>query len=67
MLNAPNQNNLLSQIQQIKNMISGKNPDELYNELMKNNQQFREFVQNNQGKSAEQIARENGIDLSFMK
>ncbi|MCQ2465731.1 MAG: hypothetical protein MJ095_09125 [Oscillospiraceae bacterium] len=48
-------------------MISGKNPDELYNELMKNNQQFREFVQNNQGKSAEQIARENGIDLSFMK
>lgn len=48
-------------------MIADKNPDELYNELLNNNQQFRAFVTANQGKSVEQIAKENNINLSAVK
>lgn len=59
--------NLLSQIATIKNMLSGKNTDDIYTELMNNNPQFKAFVQANEGKSVEQIARENGIDPNFLK
>lgn len=33
-------------------------------QLMHSNPQFREFAERNQGKSPEQIARENGIDFN---
>lgn len=59
--------NLLSQIAQIKNMLDGKNPDAVFNELMKNNPQFRNFIESNRGKSPEDIARENGIDPTILK
>ena len=67
MLQNPKQQNVLSQIQQIKNLINGKNPDDLYNQLYANNPQFRDFVNNNKGKSPDQIARENGIDPKILK
>lgn len=67
MLQSSSQNNLLSQISQIKNMLSGKDPDSMYRTLMQNNPQFAQFVNANQGKSVEQIASENGIDLSALK
>lgn len=59
--------NLLSQIAQIKNMLEGKNPDVVFNELMKNNPQFKSFIESNRGKSPEDIARENGIDPAILK
>ena len=59
--------NLLSQIAQIKNMLDGKNPDAVFSELMKNNPQFRNFIESNRGKSPEDIARENGIDPTILK
>lgn len=59
--------NLLSQIVQIKNMLDGKNPDAVFSELMKNNPQFRNFIESNRGKSPEDIARENGIDPTILK
>lgn len=40
-----------------------RNPQELYDYMLKTDKHFREFVDANKGKSAEQIAKENGIDL----
>lgn len=59
--------NLLSRISQIKDMLEGKNPDAVFNEMMQNNPDFRKFVESNRGKSPEQIARENGIDPTILR
>lgn len=67
MLQKPQTNNLLSQISQIKNMVAGKNPDAMFSDLYNNNPQFRQFVDANKGKSPEQIAQENGIDINLLK
>lgn len=67
MLQRSNSGNLLSQIVQIKNMLEGKNTDEVFDDMMKNNPQFRQFVESNRGKSPEQIARENGIDPTILR
>lgn len=48
-------------------MFEGRNPDEIYADMMNNNQQFRSFVEQNKGKTAEQIAEEYGINLSLLK
>ena len=59
-----NSQNLLSQVQSINDMLNGKNPDELFKQLMQNNPQFRQFYEANKNKTPEQIAQENGIDLT---
>ena len=59
--------NLLSQIASIKNMLEGKNADELYYSMLQNNPQFKAFVEQNKGKSIEQIAKENGINPQLLK
>ena len=66
MLNQPKQNNVLSQYSQIVNMLSGKDPDEMFSKLMSDNPQFKAFVEKNKGKSPKQIAEENGIDISIL-
>lgn len=38
-------------------------PEQLMQSMMKSNPQFAQFVEQNRGKSPEQIAREHGIDL----
>ncbi len=52
---------------EIKTMMQGRNADQLYNELLQNNEQFRQFVQQNQGKSVEQVAQEHGINPQLLK
>lgn len=59
-------NPLLNRLQDIKRMASG-NPKAYYDNLIQNNQQFASFVRENEGKSLEQIARENGIDWTFFQ
>lgn len=48
-------------------MVAGKNPDTMFSDLYNNNPQFRQFVDANKGKSPEQIAQENGIDINLLK
>ena len=48
-------------------MMQGKNPDEYYTQLMQSNPQFRQFMEQNKGKTPEQIANENGINLNLLK
>lgn len=56
----------MDKISMIKNMVNG-NPNAIYQQLMQTNPQFRQFVQQNQGKSAEQIAQDYGVDLSTVQ
>ena len=67
MLNSSGEGNLLSRIMEIKTMMEGRNADQLYNELLQNNEQFRQFMQQNQGKSVEQVAQEHGINPQLLK
>lgn len=47
----------------IVQMLRSGNPQKIAQNLMQQNPQFRAFVQANQGKSPEQVAREYGVDL----
>ena len=49
-------NNLISQLMSIKN------PDAFYQKLISTNPQFAKFIQDNKGKTPEQIAKENNVD-----
>ena len=57
----------MNQLNQIRNVLNGNNPDDIFNALMNNNPKFRSFVEGNKGKSLEQIAKENNIDLNMIK
>lgn len=48
----------------LSRLMSAGNPNRLYQDLMSNNEQFRNFVNQNQGKSPEQIAQEYGLNLN---
>ena len=54
--------NLSSAGDLIRKIKSG-NPDEIFQAMYNSNPQFRQFVDDNKGKSPEQIAQENGVDL----
>ena len=54
-----------SQFSWLRNMVRG-NPQGLAN-MVQSNPKFNEFVANNKGKSVEQIARENGLDMNMVR
>lgn len=47
--------------------MSGKNPQDVYNYMLSNNPQFRQFIEENKGKSLEDIALAYDIDLDLIK
>jgi len=51
----------------IKNLMNGKNPNELYNSMLNSNPQFKKFVQDNEGKTVEEIAMAYDIDMNILK
>lgn len=55
--------NALASLGHIVQMLRNGNPEQIAQSLMQQNPQFRAFVQANQGKSPEQVAREHGVDL----
>jgi hypothetical protein len=59
-------NSIFNRINAVKNLIGG-NPQGVYENLLQTNPQFAEFVRANQGKTPEQIAQENGIDINAIK
>lgn len=61
-------NNPANNIQSVINMLKSGNPQQIAMNMMNQNPRFRQFMESNKGKTPEQVARENGIDLSqFMK
>ena len=49
----------------VKQMV-GNDPDGFARQMMQNNPQFADFVRQNQGKTLQQIATENGIDPNML-
>lgn len=47
----------------IMQMLRSGNPEQIAQNLMQSNPQFKAFMEANKGKSPEQVAREHGMDL----
>lgn len=48
-------------------MLKGGNPQAMFDQMMQSNPQFAQFMNDNKGKSVEQIARDYGVDLNMIK
>lgn len=57
-------NNKMTQAMQIIKQLRNGNPEQIAHQMMNNNPNFRKFVNDNKGKTPEQVAKEHGIDLS---
>ena len=62
-----NNNNKLNDVLGIVNILKNGNPNAIYNQMLNSNPQFKNFIEQNKGKSPEQIAQENGIDINQIK
>ena len=64
------QNSLMGKAMAIKCLMQGKTPEAAYNYLAQSNPKFKSefdnFLRQNQGKTPEQIAKENNIDISVI-
>lgn len=58
---------MMGQLKQMVGMLRGQNPQQVAQLMAQRNPQFAAFLQQNQGKSPEQIAQENGIDMSLVR
>ena len=61
-----NNGNIIGQLAGIRDLMSG-NPQAVFDNLMRSNPRFAEFVRQNQGKTPEQIAAENNIDMDQIR
>lgn len=59
--------NLLNQIVNIKKMFAGQNPQAIFDNMVRTNPQFAQFVENCKGKSVEQLASDFGVDINTLK
>lgn len=57
-------NNSMTRLMNIARMVRSGNPEQIAQNLMQQNPQFRQFVEANRGKSPEQVAKEHGFNLS---
>lgn len=51
----------------IMKLLKSGNPEQIAQQMMRQNPKFREFMEANKGKSPEQVAQEHGFDLSQLK
>lgn len=65
--NQQNQNNISQRLIAAKSILSGKDPNAVFNSLMQTNPQFQKFVKENEGKTIEDMALEYDIDLNLLK
>lgn len=54
----------MSQVLKMMQTLRNGNPEQMAQQMIQNNPQFRQFVEANKGKTPEQVAKENGIDLN---
>lgn len=59
--------NKMGQVANLVKMLKSGNPDQIAQQMMQSNPQFRQFLEQNKGKTPEQVAKEHGIDLSQLK
>lgn len=53
----------MNQAMDMLRMLKGCNPEQIARQMMQSNPQFKAFIEANQGKTPEQVAREHGLDL----
>lgn len=58
---------MMGQIRQTLGMLRGQDPRQVALQMAQRNPQFAAFMQQNQGKTVDQIAAENGIDMNFVR
>ena len=57
----------MQQISGVMQMLKSGNPEQIAQQMMQSNPQFRQFMEQNKGKSPEQVAREHGLDIEQVK
>ena len=62
-----NKGGKINQTAHILNMLKSGNPAQIAQQMIQNNPQFRQFVEANKGKTPEQVAQENGINLDEIR
>ena len=58
---------MMGQLRQMVSMLRGRDPQQVAQLMAQRNPQFAAFLQQNRGKSPEQIASENGIDMNMVR
>lgn len=58
--------NNTNSVPMLKNLIGAKNPDALFSNMMRTNPQFARFVEENKGRTPEEIAKAYGINPSIL-
>ena len=61
-----NMRQMMQMVNGIKQMMDGQNPDTVMKLFSQKNPQFAQFLQDNQGKSPQQIAQEYGLDWNMV-
>lgn len=59
--------NKMGQVANLMKMLRSGNPEMIAQQMMQSNPQFRQFVEQNKGKTPEQVAREYGVDINQIK
>lgn len=59
--------NKMGQVANLMKMMRSGNPEKIAQHMMQSNPKFRQFVEQNKGKTPEQVAQEHGIDLNQFK
>lgn len=59
--------NKMGQVASVMKMLRSSNPDQIDQQMMQSNPHFRQFIEQNKGKTPDQVAREHGLDLSQFK
>ena len=54
----------MQQIAGVMQMLKSGNPEQIAQQMMQSNPRFKQFMEQNKGKTPEQVAKENGIDLN---
>ena len=57
-------NKKMTQAMQVIKMLRSGNPEMMAQQMMQSNPQFRQFIEANKGKTPQQVAQENGVDLN---
>lgn len=61
--NKLNQKCSLSDLMKLANSIKQNGPEAIFNQMYQTNPEFKTFIDSNQGKSPEQIAKEHNIQI----
>ena len=62
-----NMRQMMQMVNGIKQMMNGQNPDTVMKLFSQKNPQFAQFLQDNQGKSPQQIAQDYGLDWNMVQ